>query len=66
MENLEIKTGYTGTEKRKDSVTREEVSFIIASCAGRASKLYWLSALVKQGKISETRAGQILIEQGLY
>lgn len=50
---------------RKDKETREEINAILASFKGRDNVLFWLGVLVKEGRLSASRAGQIIDEQGL-
>jgi len=46
--------------KRKDKETREEIEVILSSFDSYEARLYWLNVLVKEGRVSECRAGQIL------
>lgn len=55
----------TITEKRKDTETRESVNKLLNSFEDAKSKRYWLKVMVKAGRISEMRAGQIIVEKGL-
>lgn len=51
--------------RREDAFTRSVVDHLLDSFLTKEEKLYWLGVLVKLGRVSQTRAGQIIIERGL-
>lgn len=53
------------TERREDDNTRELIDFLLYVTKADYTCQYWINALVKQGRLSESRAGQVLITMGL-
>jgi len=53
------------TERREDGNTRELIDFLLYVAEADYTRRYWINALVKQGRLSESRAGQLLVTMGL-
>jgi hypothetical protein len=53
------------TEKRQDGNTRELIDFLLYVTKADYTRRYWINVLVKQGRLSEGRAGQLLLNMGL-
>jgi hypothetical protein len=69
METVEISVKREGqtvlTERREDGNTRELIDFLLYVTNEEYIRRYWINVLVKQGRLSEGRAGQLLVNMGL-
>lgn len=52
-------------DRRQDKDTRSQIDNILGMFPDKAAKRYWLGVLVQEGRLSEGRAGQIMMEKGL-
>jgi hypothetical protein len=52
-------------EKRQKEETRQEVETILNSYETKEGVRYWLNVLVREGKLSSSRAGRIIVERRL-
>ena len=53
------------TERREDGNTRELIDFLLYVTKADYTGWYWINTLVKQGRLSESRAGQLLVTMRL-
>lgn len=53
------------TDRRQDGQTRELIDFLLYITNTDYTRRYWINALVKQGRLSESRAGQLLVTMRL-
>ena len=54
------KITITYGDRRRDYATRREINAILKFFPSPQSRAYWLAVLVREGKISEARAGEII------
>jgi hypothetical protein len=60
-----METMTVQTERRQSGETRELIDFLLHVTNADYTRRYWINALVKQGRLSESRAGQLLVIMGL-
>ena len=53
------------TERRENGNTRELIDFLLYVTKADYTRWYWINTLVKQGRLSESRAGQLLVTMRL-
>ncbi|MBF0570828.1 MAG: hypothetical protein HQL12_03040 [Candidatus Omnitrophica bacterium] len=60
-----METMTVQTDRRKEGQTRELIDFLLYITDAEYTRRYWLNALVRQGRLSESRAGKLLVIMGL-